>query len=151
MRSKVRAYSHQGHGPHADQQAGYIISDFRQHALTCEPQPVHTLARSARQPQLLDQPVLQVLLARSTRPLLLYTRLELARIISMFSACSTRPNWARRFKVPPACPQASANLIHYLLCRFLHRPGFLFRLRSFDGLMDQISSLPHPPFLSHRR
>ena len=42
MRSKVRAYSHQGHGPHADQQAGYIISDFRQHALTCEPQPVHT-------------------------------------------------------------------------------------------------------------
>src|SRR5690242_21560561 len=24
MRSKVRAYSHQGHGPRADQQAGYI-------------------------------------------------------------------------------------------------------------------------------
>jgi hypothetical protein len=31
MRSKVRAYSHQGHGPRADQQAGYNISDFRQH------------------------------------------------------------------------------------------------------------------------
>src|SRR5258705_5801626 len=61
MRSKVRAYSHQGHGPRADQQAGYIsatsasapslakrsrsihISDFRQRALTCETQPVHTL------------------------------------------------------------------------------------------------------------
>ena len=24
MRSKMRAYSHQGHGPRADQQAGYI-------------------------------------------------------------------------------------------------------------------------------
>jgi hypothetical protein len=24
MRSKVRAYSHQGHGPRADRQAGYI-------------------------------------------------------------------------------------------------------------------------------
>src|SRR5215472_4283271 len=63
MRSKVRAYSHQGHGPRADHQAGYIsatsdsttslakgsrsihISDFRQHHLTCEGQPVHTYQR----------------------------------------------------------------------------------------------------------
>ena len=28
MRSKVRAYSHQGHGPRADQQAGYISTTF---------------------------------------------------------------------------------------------------------------------------
>src|SRR6516162_5912695 len=28
MRSKVRAYSHQGHGPRADRQAGYISATF---------------------------------------------------------------------------------------------------------------------------
>jgi hypothetical protein len=43
MRSKVRAYSHQGHGPRADQTGRIHISDFRQHPLTCERQPVHTL------------------------------------------------------------------------------------------------------------
>src|SRR5215510_9824203 len=42
MRSKVRAYSHQGHGPRADQQAGYI-SATSDSTLTCERQPVHTL------------------------------------------------------------------------------------------------------------
>lgn len=36
MRSKVRAYSHQGHGPRADQQAGYIsaTSDSTPHLRT---------------------------------------------------------------------------------------------------------------------
>jgi hypothetical protein len=41
MRSKVRAYSHQGHDPRADQQAGYI-SATSDSTFTCERQPVHT-------------------------------------------------------------------------------------------------------------
>ena len=45
MRSTACAYSHQGHGPRADQQAGYIkaISE-NTHQITCEQQPVHTFA-----------------------------------------------------------------------------------------------------------
>src|SRR5437763_12220593 len=48
MRSKVRAYSHQGHGPRRS--TGRIhISDFRPHHLTCERQPVHTFGAAGRQ------------------------------------------------------------------------------------------------------
>src|SRR4051794_31695630 len=47
MRSTVRAYSHQGHGPRADHQAGYISATFRPHILTCEQQPVHTFSTIA--------------------------------------------------------------------------------------------------------
>ena len=43
MRPKARAYSHQGHGPRADQTGRIHISDFRfPRKLTCETQPVHT-------------------------------------------------------------------------------------------------------------
>jgi transposase len=36
MRPKARAYSHQGHGPRADQTGRIHISDFRFHVLSCE-------------------------------------------------------------------------------------------------------------------
>jgi len=44
MRQQVRAYSHQGHGPRADQTGRIHISDFRSlmHDTHCETQPVHT-------------------------------------------------------------------------------------------------------------
>src|SRR6516225_8602602 len=61
MRSKVRAYSHQGHGPRADQQAGYIsaTSDSTPHLRTAagpyiwvEPSPSSIKAgRSGNRPR----------------------------------------------------------------------------------------------------
>src|SRR4029453_16757306 len=46
MRPKTRAYTHQGHGPRADDTGRIHISDFRysRTKLTCDQQPVHTFA-----------------------------------------------------------------------------------------------------------
>jgi hypothetical protein len=41
--TKACAYPHQGHGPRADKEAGYIsASSAIPHVLSCEMQPVHT-------------------------------------------------------------------------------------------------------------
>src|ERR1700739_3907687 len=47
MRSKVRAYSHQGHGPRADQQAGYISATSDTTSSLAKRQPVHTFGSTA--------------------------------------------------------------------------------------------------------
>src|SRR5215471_9063172 len=54
-----------------------------------------------------------------------------------------------RRKLPPG---GAADLPDDLLRRFLHRPGFLSHLRSFNGY-DGPEILPssNPPSLSHRR
>jgi acyl-CoA synthetase (AMP-forming)/AMP-acid ligase II len=53
MRPKARAYSHRGHGPRADQQAGYISATSAACAeLTCDQQPVHTFGSQAAAPSL---------------------------------------------------------------------------------------------------
>jgi hypothetical protein len=45
----VRAYSHQGQGSRAEQQAGYITATFRYpNPIRCETQPVHTLGQNAK-------------------------------------------------------------------------------------------------------
>jgi len=47
--TKACAYPHQGHGPRADKEAGYIsASSAIPHVFSCEMQPVHTLGHFRR-------------------------------------------------------------------------------------------------------